>query len=236
MTYVTDLAHITWRSREQIDVRCDICQNVYQCRYKSAEKNWKKNDGKHVCMKCKGMAFRPQQSSGYWTQDKRAKQSIAIKSNEAYKQAIVQRNTKGQNNGMFGKTHSVVAKRKMSASRTGKIGPRATAWKGGKMSFTQRVKGIIHKRYNWYRRVFARDGWECRKCKSKKQLDAHHIKPVVVIIRELCSDKQFENDTARFEWVIDQPEIIDSALSNGITLCRACHKQEHQNWGSHVKP
>lgn len=71
----------------------------------------------------------------------------------------------------------------MSASRIGKIGKNATAWKGGNFSLTKRVKDILHTRYNWYKRVYERDGFRCVKCDSSKNLDAHHkisIEKIVV--------------------------------------------------------
>ena len=81
-------------------------------------------------------------------------------------------------------------------------------WKGG--GATERAR--LHKRdplvANWRRRVYARDKYTCRKCgfqpKEKRQLNAHHIKP----------------------WA-DYPEFRFE-VSNGVTLCVACHRNAHR--------
>lgn len=187
----------------------------------------------HKCCKCHGVPLKPQNRSSYWTDDKKQQLSQAVLNSENYKTGISNRNTAGENNGMFGKKASAATKQKMSKSRTGKIGTKSTAWKGGKCSVVSRVKGIIHGRYNWYGRVYQRDGWKCVKCSSTKKIDAHHIDPVNQIVKRLCEGRTFENDDAKVTWLIEQPEIIDHNLTNGITLCRECHKKEHRSWGSH---
>jgi hypothetical protein len=53
------------------------------------------------------------------------------------------------------------------------------------------------------------------------------------IIRRLCAEKHFTDDDEKIKWLVEQPEIIDPELKNGITLCRKCHKAKHQKWGSH---
>lgn len=70
-----------------------------------------------------------------------------------------------------------------------------------------------HERYRqdkvqqWRRRIYARDNFTCQKCnfipKKANSLNAHHIK----------SWKEHPNK--RFN------------ISNGITLCKECHKKEH---------
>lgn len=59
---------------------------------------------------------------------------------------------------------------------------------------------------SWRKNIFERDDYTCQKCRIKgKQLNAHHIKPWA-----LFPDLRFE-------------------ISNGITLCVTCHKEEHKN-------
>lgn len=53
----------------------------------------------------------------------------------------------------------------------------------------------------WRAAVRKRDGYKCKKCGSKIRLQTHHIRPWA----------QFP--TLRF------------TVSNGITLCRLCHRQ-----------
>ena len=81
-------------------------------------------------------------------------------------------------------------------------------WKGG--IATERAKQ--YKRdplvANWRRRVYARDKYTCQECglqpDKKGQLNAHHIK----------------------RWA-DYPEFRFE-VSNGITLCVACHRNAHR--------
>lgn len=56
----------------------------------------------------------------------------------------------------------------------------------------------------WRRAVLKRDGWLCRRCPSRSELHAHHIK----------SWAEFP----AFRYVVD----------NGLTLCKDCHKFEHR--------
>lgn len=55
----------------------------------------------------------------------------------------------------------------------------------------------------WVGAVKYRDGLKCRRCGSKRNLEAHHIKSVS-----------------------KHPEVSTN-LNNGITLCNACHKWIH---------
>ena len=233
MTYIKDRSSYLWKDKNPIDVICDQCKNIFNVQFRNAEKNFKKNNGKHVCSKCKGQPERPQCSSDYWTKEKREYHSESLKNSEKYKKAIEARDLSGEKNGMHGKVHTKETRKKMSQARTGKLGPNATAWKGGKSSLTRRVKKAVHCRFNWYYNVYKRDNWTCQKCDSKKQIDAHHIEPIYKIIKRLTQDLTFDTDEDKIEWLLTQDEIVDSKLKNGITLCRECHKKEHSNWGSH---
>lgn len=223
---------------------CDLCGQVFERTYRSIKKSRSKWDGLDLCLSCvakKSINTKPQCSKEYWASDeKRMQQREKILNSERYKESrvIVSEKLRGEGNPMYGKKITNEARKKMSESRTGKIGENATAWKGGKMSLTKRVKGIIHTRYNWYKRVYARDGFECVMCGSNKQIDAHHIKPIVVIIRELLYNCpiEFKTEDEKLEWLVNQKEIKDENLENGQTLCRECHKKVHSNWGSKINP
>lgn len=232
MSYIKN-QELNYRNKNPIDVLCDSCGHDIKMTYKSAEKNRKKN-GKHVCMSCCGHKPRPQQESGFWTSERRRNHSESIKKSAAYSAAISTRDSSKENNGMYGRKHNASTIKKMRASRIGKIGVNATAWKGGKTSVNCRVKKIIHTRYNWYFRVYQRDGFKCTRCKSNKKIDAHHIEPVSLIIKRLVCGKNFSNDDEKVLYLTAHPDIIDIDLKNGLTLCRACHKKEHGTWGSHV--
>jgi len=216
--------------RDRVRVECDSCGKRYEILYGSAKKTYAKN-GKHLCYSCS-----PQNSKEHWTEERRKAHGQTVSGSEDYQKAIAARDQSGEKNGMFGRKHTKATRKKMSKSRIGKLGPNATAWRGGKLSLTRRVKGIIHTRFNWYFKVFQRDGFRCVGCGSKKNIDAHHIEPVVNIIRRLCEGKTFKSDEEKIEWLAGRPEIRDRRLKNGKTLCRDCHKKEHNRWGSHTNP
>lgn len=228
---------LMYHNKTTVKIRCDTCVRTMRMLYKSAERNKKRNGGRHVCGKCSGQPLRPQNLKSFWTIRRRKALGKSIRSSPLYSEAIASRNTAGEHNGMFGKRLSESSRQKMSLSRTGKTGANATGWKGGKMSLTRRVKEFVN-RNGWYLRVYRRDNFKCVKCGSKKQIDAHHIESTNSIIRRLCGNRVFKCDDDKYKWLIKQPEIIDVTLKNGITLCRKCHKEEHckceHGWGSHA--
>lgn len=63
-----------------------------------------------------------------------------------------------------------------------RAGPRSTAWRTA---------------------VYERDGYKCRDCGAKGDLNAHHVQP----------------------WALSLPSRFD--VENGLTLCRECHAQRH---------
>ena len=156
------------------------------------------------------------------------------KKSEAYYEGIKNRpSVVGENNHMWGKKHTDETKAKMSKSRTGKTGEKATSWKGGKLSLNRRVKSALQRKYKWFHRVMDRDGCKCQHCGATKKLDAHHIEPISGIIKELLNETNLLTEADKMDWLIVQPKIVDEELTNGITLCRKCHQQVHKNWGSH---
>lgn len=216
---------------EKIDVVCEICKQSRTIARGSHQQVVKRN-GFYRCATCS-----PQRNKAFWQDDeKKIAHSKVMKSSSVYYNAISQRDVSGEKNGMFGKKHAPRTIEKMSKSRTGKIGKNATAWKGGKTSLTKRVKGLIQTRYGWFTKVFVRDNYTCTQCKSQDLLDAHHIDPIVKIISRITKGQSFQDDNSKTEYIINHPDIEDKELKNGTTLCRACHKKAHQNWGSHVRP
>lgn len=234
MTYINNEPdELRFRNKNPVNIKCEFCDNSFKMLYKSAEKNRKKN-GQHKCLVCSGQTLKPQNNPSFWSEEKRIEHSNKIKSSKAYYDSMQNRDMKGDKNPVFGKKFSEQTKKRMSLSRIGKIGSNATAWKGGKCSIVKRVKSIIHKRYDWYRKVYQRDGWKCVHCESKVKIDAHHKESINKIIKRLCETRDFIDDDEKMLWLIEQPEIIDIDLINGITLCRECHKKEHgKKWGSH---
>lgn len=77
---------------------------------------------------------------------------------------------------------------------------RALSKKQKKISKLQRKSDQY---WTWRRKVFQRDGFQCRECKASTQLEAHHI------------TEWIDNPKARFD------------VKNGITLCVNCHTKLH---------
>jgi len=100
---------------------------------------------------------------------------------------------------MLGKKHSSEVKLLMSKNRSG---INNANWKGG---ITATSRGIRRspEYYQWRKEVLKKDNNICQKCNNKKSLHAHHIKPI-----------------------LNYPEKIFQ-VENGITLCRKCHREEH---------
>lgn len=88
-----------------------------------------------------------------------------------------------------------------------KTGNKNNNWKGG--IHPENMIGRTTVKYNeWRISVFLRDERACKKCGSKKEIQAHHIKPW----------SQFKN--LRYD------------INNGITLCKKCHSKVHQKNGN----
>ena len=226
MSYLVDVSDLKPYTKKKVEIKCDKCGKEYTTLFKNARKNFDKN-GMHICKGC---------SDQNWDEAKRAEHGEKVKNSDSYCDARKNIDQSGSQNGMYGKKHTQTARDKMSQSRIGKVGPKATAWKGGTQSVTRRVKSIIHTRFGWYAKVYKRDKWTCQKCGSKKKIDAHHLRSIVSLIEELTRDRTFADDEEKAEWLVHQPEIKDETLTNGITLCRGCHISEHRKWGSHKQP
>jgi len=216
-----------------IEVICDNCSSVYQRSWQKVKDSRKsRKSTKDYCYACThklAAKSRPQCTKEFWDGNKRKEHSTKVKTDTYYAGVL----NRGDCNNMRGKKHTLESKQKMSISRTGKIGVNATGWKGGKTSLTNRVKSGIQRQFNWFHCVMNRDGCRCQHCGDNKRLDAHHIIPIASIIVRLLKTNTFLTDDEKLIWLLQQPEIVDNELKNGITLCRACHKNVHIHWGSH---
>lgn len=117
----------------------------------------------------------------------------------------------------LGKKLSEETKKKMSLSRIGRkmspeclakrSGPNHWQWKGGITDKNAKIRASAEY-IAWRNAVYERDYWTCQDCKTKpKRIVAHHINPFN-----------------------DYPELRFE-VSNGITLCRRCHKHRHEDIG-----
>jgi len=90
---------------------------------------------------------------------------------------------------------------------TTKTGNKNNNWRGGIHPINMIGRTTIAYN-NWRINVFIRDNRECQKCGSKKDIQAHHIKPW----------SQFKN--------------VRLDINNGITLCKKCHAKTHLQKGN----
>jgi hypothetical protein len=219
---------------KKISIICEQCNLLFERRNDALKKS-KAKYGKNLCIKCSFkivLSLRPSPRI-YWTTEKREAMSKSVKSNPVYYESIkLRKSIVGALNPMYGIHHSSQTKAKMSTVRRGRFGKNANGWKGGKMSLNRRVKSYIQKNYKWFSKIFERDK-VCQKCESNSKLDAHHIEPISNIIKRITLDKIFLTEDEKFIFIVNNPEIADLQLNNGVCLCRTCHKKAHIKWGSH---
>lgn len=243
------VSDLPFGSLEQVEIKCDSCGDEFLKCIRNINHTREKFEGKDYCQKCVAKLTahkKPQCSSSYWENGtKKIQHGNLVRNSWLYQNSRKSLNVSGENNGMFGKQHSDDTKRRMSLSRVGKKQSKETIEKRvnslKERNKNREIKGLckcikwhLHSNVNWYRRVYERDGFKCVKCGGNKpKLDAHHIFPLSQLVKKLTEGKSFVSDKEKYDWLIQQPEILDLELTNGITLCRVCHKKEHKNWGSH---
>lgn len=88
-------------------------------------------------------------------------------------------------------------------------------WKGGISRLNKSIRTMTENR-KWMDGVKARDK-ACVRCGSTIDLESHHVKPLVEILEE--------NNVTNRNGARDCIALWD--LSNGITLCKKCHYEEH---------
>ena len=216
-------------------MECDLCLSEFTRTKKNVIASRKRNNGNDVCASCAArIATRPQNSTNYWTPEKKLRHAEKMRNSDACQLAWAEQSERmrGSNNPRYRVQVGQATRDKMSASRTGKVGKNATAWKGGKESLNKRVKRAIQRRHKWFARVLDRAQGLCEVC-GEKATEAHHIVPMARLIKEALSGKDFASDDERLLWLMDQPKIIDIGLVNGQAVCRPCHRKAHGTWGSH---
>jgi predicted amidophosphoribosyltransferase len=230
----TDLTQV--KQLDKIEVICDECADRFQ-RTKKNIRVSRKRHGRDLCQSCAAkLSVKPQNTKDFWAQEGKKEQlSQSLRNSTALKEAHALMDRRRSKNPRFGIPVTKETRAKMSASRTGKLGIDATAWKGGKNSINKRVKKCQQTRYNWFGRVLLRSNYICEKC-GEKAKDAHHIEPICKLTRRLLQQVNVINDDEAVEWLLQQPEIIDRDLNNGMALCRPCHTKVHNNWGSRIDP
>ena len=102
-----------------------------------------------------------------------------------------------------------------------KKGENGTNWKGGLTSISKLLRNS-EEYITWRNSIFARDGYRCKKCGRPGELNAHHVRYFSRIVGE--SVKLYPLISVR-DAVRLNPIFLD--ISNGIALCRKCHKDIH---------
>lgn len=118
----------------------------------------------------------------------------------------------------IGRKHSKESKEKMRKSAMGiHTKEKNGMWKGGITLFGWQIRNSS--RYSqWRSDIFRRDQYLCQCCgKTKCKIEAHHIKMFSKILTE--------NEITSMEDALICEELWD--ITNGITLCKACHKIEN---------
>jgi len=93
-------------------------------------------------------------------------------------------------------------------------------WKGGITKFNKELRNFV-KKIGWTSDVFKRDNYTCCKCGIRgSYLIAHHIIPLSTIRKEFKINNL--KDAEKCELIYD--------VSNGVTLCRDCHKLIHDKF------
>ncbi len=125
-----------------------------------------------------------------------------------------------------GKKLSEETKRKMSLAHKGNkltdkhkdnirkanIGSKSHFWKGGTSKLAVLIRtNIMYSK--WREMVFLRDDYTCQECGNKGYIEAHHIKPISIIIEE--------NKLKSFQGILSCSALWE--IGNGITFCKECH-------------
>jgi len=117
---------------------------------------------------------------------------------------------------MSGKSHSQETRKKMSKSMRGKKHKLPH-------EYVQPVHKVIRQFYEyrcWREAVYKRDDFTCQKCEQwGGKLQVHHIIPFSVIIKYVKMSYGEDDIVTK---VFKFPLTFD--VSNGVTLCKECHK------------
>jgi len=113
---------------------------------------------------------------------------------------------------------SEITKQKMSLAKLGRIGKKASNWKGGITLLGQQIRNSFEYR-QWRSDIYTRDNYTCQECgQIGRELNAHHIITFSIIFKN--------NQIKTLEQALNCEELWN--INNGITLCKKCHKLIHK--------
>jgi hypothetical protein len=125
------------------------------------------------------------------------------------------------------KIHTIESRRKISEANSGennywygkKLTPKhrkniaLAKYKNGSTSLNEIIRHS-QKYILWRSQIFERDNWTCQTCQKRgTELNAHHKKPFIEIIKEFNIKNMEEAEKCEELW----------NLNNGVTLCSDCH-------------
>ena len=98
------------------------------------------------------------------------------------------------------------------------IGENNPNWNGGASTLAQKIQATSEYK-EWRGAVFKRDNYTCQVCGDDKggNLQAHHVQPQM--------EMKIEYNLNTLEDVLNEERFFD--VSNGVTLCKRCHKTYH---------
>lgn len=84
----------------------------------------------------------------------------------------------------------------------------------GLTELAQKIRKLF---YSWRKSVLCRDHFKCVECGAKKNLEVHHIIPIVKIRKDYNINSM--QDAKECDLLYD--------INNGKTLCERCHQKSH---------
>src|SRR3990167_8261822 len=111
-------------------------------------------------------------------------------------------------------------------------GVESSRWKGGTSSLTQLLRADYNLYKFWKYPTLQKNQFKCEKCFSTKKLTIHHDKQKMHEIIELFIPED-KHELSHEEKKDIISKIVQYHVDNnvsGVTLCKDCHKKEHNSY------
>lgn len=100
-------------------------------------------------------------------------------------------------------------------------------WRGGVSSLARIVNTAL--KTIWKIPIFIRDNYTCQTCGAIGSLQVHHLRRYILIRDSIIkSNPHLSVNTVEGKFELAKLIIADHKLSDGITLCKPCHKSIHR--------